>query len=87
MKTFVYSIYDVQSATYLHPLFCKQDGEASRVFHDLCHDENHPCGKHPADYTLVRIGTWNDADGKLTGDSVPEKIVSGLEILGENNAQ
>ncbi len=69
MKLNVYSIYDQASGLYSRPFFTQSDGEALRSFSDIANDAEHPIGKHPADYTLFRLGIFDDRDGKLTDEN------------------
>ena len=59
MKLNAYTIFDVASGTYMRPFFCGADGEATRGFNDIALDANHEVGKHPQDYTLYRMGSFN----------------------------
>ena len=80
MKLNAYTIYDVAAGTYMRPFFCGQDGEARRGFSDIALDASHQVGQHPEDYTLYRVGSWNDNTGKLEGEEL-EKITTGLECV------
>lgn len=80
MKLNIYSIYDTASGTYLRPFFTGADGDAARSFSDLAIDAEHQIGKHPADYTLFRLGSFNDNTGKIEGET-PEKIATALECI------
>jgi len=65
MKQNIYSIFDTASGLYSRPFFTQSDGEAIRSFHDIATDAEHPVGRHPADYTLFRLGIFDDNTGKL----------------------
>ena len=78
MIMFAYSIYDVASQAYMRPFFMMSDGQAIRTFTDIATDADHEIGKHPEDYTLFRIGQFNDNTGEMVGQS-PEKIATALE--------
>ena len=80
MRVNVYSIFDVAAGVYQRPFFCQADGEAMRAFGDLCMDAEHPVGKHPHDYSLFRIGTYDDNKGALVGEA-PECMANGLEMV------
>ena len=82
MKLQAYTIYDVASGTYMRPFFSQADGQAIRGFKDISLDENHEVGKHPEDYTLYQVGTFNDTTGKLDGEAI-EKLATGLEMIAE----
>ena len=80
MKLNAYTIYDVASGIYMRPFFSQADGQAVRGFKDIATDAEHEIGKHPEDYTLYRIGSYNDTTGALIGEN-PEKLMTGLEAV------
>ncbi len=65
MKLNMYSIFDQATGLYSRPFFTQSDGEAIRSFSDIAVDADHPIGKHPGDYTLFRLGIFDDTTGKL----------------------
>ena len=80
MKLNAYTIYDVASGIYMRPFFSQADGQAIRGFKDIACDAEHEIGKHPQDYTLYRIGSFNDTTGSMVGEEL-EKLITGLEAL------
>ena len=80
MKLNAYTIYDVASGVYMRPFFSQADGQAVRGFKDIATDADHEIGKHPEDYTLYRIGAFNDTTGKMEGEEM-EKLTTGLECV------
>ncbi len=76
----IYSIYDTAVGAYMRPFFSQADGDATRMFSDLCMDAEHPVGRHPEDYSLFRLGGFNDQDGKVIGDG-PECLSTALEMI------
>ena len=80
MKLNAYTIYDVASGVYMRPFFTQADGQATRSFCDIANDENHEIGKHPGDYTLYRIGNFNEREGTLEGTQLT-KLLTGPEAL------
>ena len=83
MKLNAYTIYDVASGVYLRPFFSQADGQAIRGFKDIATDADHEIGKHPEDYTLFRIGSFNDNTGKMEGEN-PEKLATALELVAQS---
>ena len=83
MKLNAYTIYDVASGVYMRPFFSQADGQAVRGFKDIATDAEHEVGKHPEDYTLYRIGTYNDTKGELKGEEL-EKLATGLEMVSQD---
>ncbi len=86
MKTQIYSIYDTASGTYQKPIFARTDGEIMREFQNICMDAEHPCGQHPEDYSLVRMGNFNDQNGQIVNED-NECLSTGLEMLALGKSQ
>lgn len=80
MKLNAYTIFDTASGVYMRPFFAAADGEALRGFKDIATDATHQVGKHPEDYTLFRLGSFNDTTAALQGEA-PEKLMTGLEAV------
>jgi len=76
----IYSIFDTAAAIYQRPFTAKSHGEVTRSFKDVCTDADHEIGKHPEDYTLFCLGTFNDGTGEVTGFG-PEKVATALELV------
>lgn len=66
------SVYDKAVGVYGRPMFLRSDGEAVRVFQDEVNREaaDNMLHKHPEDYSLHRVGTWDDD----TGEPIAEHI-------------
>ncbi len=79
MKLNIYSIFDTASGLYSRPFFDGADASATRAFQDLVSDPEHPVGKHPEDYSIFRVGLWDDNNGLLTNEA-NECLATALEI-------
>lgn len=80
MKQNIYTIFDTASGLYSRPFFATADELAKRDFGSLAVDATHPIGMHPKDYTLFRIGTWDDTTAHLHNED-NEGLVTALEII------
>ena len=76
MKLNIYTIFDSATGAYMRPFFMQSDGQATRSFSDIAHE----IGKHPEDYTLHRIGIFDDAKGSITPED-KECIATALELI------
>jgi len=56
----MFTVYDSKAEAYMQPFFAKSTGEALRSFSDTCQDKNHIFAKHPEDFTLFELGTWDE---------------------------
>jgi len=82
MRLFAYTIYDVCSGVYDRPFYMHSDASAVRSFRDQVENPESYIGKHPEDFTLMSVGTWEDSEGELVG-AEPKKVTTGLEQLSE----
>lgn len=71
MITTLFSIYDIQARVYAAPFCFSTPGQAIRAFREVANDKNTMVGRHPKDYQLVSVGTFDDQ----TGTTTPATIV------------
>ncbi len=81
MKIFVFSIFDNAAKAYARPFFAVTDAMAMRGFRDIACDASSDVGKHPSDYALFRLGIFDDVSGCISGDALPECLVSAQEMV------
>lgn len=74
----IYSIKDDQVDAYAQPFFMPTHGAALRAFADHVNEKDTPANKHPRDFSLWHIGTWDEASGTITS-AKPSKIGTALE--------
>lgn len=65
MKLFVFSMYDTKTEIYGVPHFMKSQGEALRAVMDMLLEDN-LISRHPEDFILFQLGTFDDSDGTFT---------------------
>lgn len=80
MRLNVYSVFDVAAGAYARPFFLQSDAAAIRTFCDVALNPEDAIGAHPEDYSLFRVGHWDDQKGKLVGES-PECLSTALEAI------
>jgi hypothetical protein len=85
MKINVYTIFDSASAAYMRPFFAQSDGQATRSFGDIANDKNHEIGKHPEDYSLWRIGTFDDNTAEINPET-KACLATALELVALEKA-
>lgn len=65
MKLKAYAIFDIKADVFNVPFFFTTNGQAVRAFQDLAQDPQSTVSKHPEDYKLVRLGSYDDETGVL----------------------
>lgn len=76
----IVSIYDRVAKMYSRPAFVQSRGAAIRAFGDEVRrvDPNNEVNRHPGDYELQFLGTFDDDTG-IFGTATPERISYGLD--------
>ncbi len=82
MKTQIYAIFDQAAGIYQKPFFGLSDGEVKRSFMDVATAADHPIAKHPEDYTLYRLGNFDDNTG-LVQNEENESLCTAQEIISQ----
>lgn len=67
MITKMFTIFDSKAGAYNAPFCFGATGQAVRAFADLVNDPQSNIARHPADYTLFEIGTYDDQTGTMEG--------------------
>jgi hypothetical protein len=80
MKVNVYAIYDAKAEVFGKPIFFNTDGLAVRSFYEACEHPESEFKKYPHDFSLLKIGTYDDAKGALEAKK-PEEIATALDAI------
>lgn len=70
-----YTLHDVKALNYSPPFYQPNDNLAKRAVSDLVNDANTTPGRHPSDFKVYCVGTFDDATGKFTPLDIAEHIV------------
>lgn len=70
-----YSIHDVCADAYGTPFFAMSDPVAARSFLALSDDPQSTLYQAPSDYTLYRIGYFDDSTGTIMSEPTPVFVV------------
>lgn len=77
------SVYDSASQVFARPFPVIANGQAIRDFTDEVNrvaDDN-PLYKHPSDYVLYIIGSFDDQSGFIDALTTPEVLVRGKDVV------
>lgn len=77
----VFSIYDSAVSTWLPPLYARNKGEMLRNFADGVADPKSQLAKHPSDYSLFELGTWDDDKCVFTTLKAPIRLCMALDFV------
>ena len=83
MSKVYYAVYDRKAELYSQPFLEIKDGTAIRAVQDIViNNRDHAFAKHPSDFSLHRLGEFDETNGVITGQNKPTKIIE-IETLGE----
>lgn len=74
----VYSVFDQRVKCYAQPFYAANNEVAARMFSDVVNDTGTVVGRHPSDFSLHRIGSFNDNLGEFSPD---DSVNLGLAAL------
>ena len=83
MKLHVVSVRDRAADAFGRPIFVAAIGQAIRSFQDEINrsGENNEMNKHPDDYDLYHLGTWDDESGKFEMLAEPKQLAIGKQVV------
>ena len=79
----VFAVFDSAAGAYLPPFFMQTTGLAVRAFTEACNDSGHQFHRHSGDYTLFRIGLFDENTGSLFSLEAYERLGSGNEFADQ----
>jgi len=82
MITKMYSVYDKKAKIFNTPVFLHNNAVACRAFGELANNPDHPYGKHPGDYELWLIGTYDDCCALTCPQIEKTHIIDFADLVG-----
>lgn len=77
----VFSVFDSKSALYGFPYYSVSVPAGKRAFSDMCANPETLINRHPGDFTLFHIGTYDDCTGQVTPFASPESLGKAIEYI------
>lgn len=80
MKLEIFAVYDSAVQAFMQPFFSPSKGAALRALTDAVNDPKHEYAKHSGDYSLFKLGSFDDNSG-LFDTAPPEVITTCLDLV------
>lgn len=77
----MFTVFDTKAETFMPPFFVPSRGLAIRAFEDCINSDDHHFGKHPADYTLFYLGSFNTDVGRFELEDTKQSVGNGVEFI------
>ena len=81
----VYSIFDNKADSFSPPFVAVSHGVATRMFSELANDGQSQVSKHPADFKLVCIGTFDEQTGDIGSADLRESLGFASDYVRKEN--
>lgn len=82
----LYGIFDSKAGSFLDPFVAASDAVACRTAVRAALDPQHVFNGHGADFTLFRLGAFDQVDGKITVDEARTNLGTLLQIRVQHEA-
>lgn len=76
----VFTVYDSKAQAYLQPFFMQSAGQAIRAWEDTSNNPETQFSRHPADFTLFEVGTYDDQVGRFENLNAPVALGTALQL-------
>nr|UXQ88105.1 MAG: nonstructural protein [Microvirus sp.] len=76
----IFTIFDEKARAYLPPFYQPEIAQAHRSFGDAVNDPETAFYKHPSDYTLFHIGSFDNETGKISYSEHSAVVANGAEL-------
>lgn len=80
MKVNLYAIHDAGAKAYMPPFPMQNDNLAIRSFQQAVQTQEH-IQQHPIDYSMFRIGVYDDETAILSPEAPPELICTAIQTI------
>lgn len=81
----IVSVKDLAAQAFMQPTFVHHEGLAVREFTDCINKSDHHFSRHPDDYELYLLGTFDDSDGVFICPKKPDLLVQGKNLVLNKN--
>nr|QJB19083.1 MAG: nonstructural protein [Microvirus sp.] len=75
------SVFDKKAEFFGPPMFARNVNEGRRSFLDACNDAQSYLSKHPDDYVLYAVGTFDESTGLLSASSPAFHVADGSILI------
>lgn len=82
----IFAVKDKCAQGYLQPMFFQNVGMAVRAFRDAAVDDTHMFSRNRRDFSLYRLGSFDDVTGILSPLVEPEFVISADMMLEAKEA-
>lgn len=79
------SIHDAKAEAWLTPMFFQAAGQAMRSFEDAINNKESEFGKHPEDYSLFLLASFDPRTGEILLMDKPVSLALGINLVSQSD--
>lgn len=83
MQQLIIAVRDRQLNAFMRPFTAQTAGQAIRSFRDEINRPDSELNRHPEDYELYRLGTFNEQTGEIKSED-PQQIALASNLIEQN---
>lgn len=76
----VFAVYDYKAEAYLQPFTMETTGQAIRSFADAVNDPKSMWYRHPKDFVLYELGSFDEKEGVFKNEGVSKLVVTADQL-------
>lgn len=80
----IFAVYDAKVGVYGQMFVARTREEGQRIFGDVVNDPNTVINRHPEDFHLFEIATFDDANGTVLPHKASDQLGKALEYVIRN---
>ncbi len=80
----IFDIFDSATGSYARPFFMLSKAEATRAFIDIINDEQSSIHKHPADFTLFHLGSFDQETAEFKTLTAPSSMGKAIQYIPDD---
>ena len=77
----MFGIFDEKAKAYKPPFFLPEEGQAVRAFGDAANNKELDVGRHPSDFSLWCLGTFDDNSGEVVVPKKPDLVAQASQLV------
>jgi len=81
MKLVAVAVRDSAVGMYMPPWFVQHPAQAVRLFNDQVNQADSMQGKHPSDFALFHLGSYDQETGVMESLPQPVQLVQAVNLL------
>lgn len=81
MKLKAFAAHDSKLGTFMSPFFFQHTGQALRFFQEGCENPQSVMAKHPKDFQLFEVGSFDLEGGSFTSLPAPQHLCNATEYV------